>query len=397
MPVRIGIIGMGGFAAAHHRAIELLEARGVARLVCTCDPQPLAFAAQQQAWHFPSRRVRVFADYREMLAACHRDLDVLVVPTPIPLHAEMHRAGIEHGLAVYLEKPPTLDFLELERMIACDGAARHATVVGFNFIIEPERQTLKQRLLAGEFGPISEARLAAQWARPTSYFSRNSWAGRLLADDGRVVLDSCCGNAMAHFVHNLLFWAGAPEPMSWAQLDQVQAELYRAHDIQGADTLFVEAQATGGALLRLALSHACAGPSYQTEDIICERARIHYVVGKISEIRWNDGRIERQPLAPFDTLMENHLHYFRYLRREIPRPATTLADSRPFVILNDLAYVSSGHIAQIPPALLSEVRNQQEQKDYLHVSGLADAQDAFLERGQWPGANGWGRPNQPPR
>lgn len=389
-PIRIGIIGMGGFAAWHHNVVKRLEDKGQARLICTCDPQAAAFAGEQQTWQFASRGVGVFPDYKSMLAACHRELDLLVVPTPINLHAEMHRAGVELGIPVYLEKPPTLDYLELEEMIVRDRQARSASLVGFNFIIEKPRLALKQRLLAGEFGAVRGTTLMALWPRPADYFRRNNWAGRLMMD-GRVVLDSCLGNALAHFVHNMLFWIGGPELMSWAQLAAVRAELYRAHAIEGADTFFVEADATSGATMRFAVSHACAGQSLHCETVICDKAELRYTVGQQAEIRWHDGRRETIPLGPFDGLHDNHLEYHAYLRGERPRPATTLVDSRPFVLLNNLAHVSSGTIAPFPPALLSGVRDEKEQKDYFNVAGMPRAVDAFLQHGTWPGPNGWNR------
>ncbi len=392
-PIRIGIAGMGGFAGSHHSTVLQLEERGLARLICTCDPRNSAFAAEQQNWRFAARGVQVFSDYRDMLSACHDRLDLFVVPTPIPLHAEMHATATVFGLPAYLEKPPTLDFLELEKMIAADTRARKASLVGFNFIIEKARLSLKERLLAGEFGPIRGATLSALWPRPASYFTRNEWAGRLIID-GRVVLDSCFGNAMAHFVHNLLFWIGAPELFSWAQLAAVRAELYRAHAIEGADTFFVETDTTSGVTMRFAVSHACAGHSTQCEMLLCEKAVLRYAVGRHIEIRWNDGRVEKTLLEPFDPLMENHLDYLRYLRGESPRPATTLADARPFVALNDLAHVSSGRIAPIPAAHVSAVREEKEQKEYLHVNGMASAHENFLTRGTWPGSTGWER--EPP-
>jgi predicted dehydrogenase len=225
-PIRIGIVGMGGFAGSHHEAIARLEDRGAARLICTCDPQPDIFVGEKLAWRFNARGVQVFSDYRSMLEACHRQLDMLVLPTPIQLHAEMHAAATSLGLPVYLEKPPTLDYAELESMIHADARARKSSLVGFNFIIEKMRLSLKERLLAGEFGAIRGATLSALWPRPASYFARNNWAGRLQMD-GKMVLDSCFGNAMAHFVHNLLFWTGRPELFSWAQIAAVRAELYR--------------------------------------------------------------------------------------------------------------------------------------------------------------------------
>ncbi len=381
---------MGGFAGWHHNTVARLEERGESRLICTCDPQAASFATQQENWRFAARGVRVFTDYKEMLAACRRDLDLVVVPTPIQLHAEMHRAVVELGIPVYLEKPPTLDYAELEGMIASDRLARRASFVGFNFIIEKTRLALKQRVLAGEFGAVRGATLGALWPRPSDYFRRNNWAGRLLMGD-HIVLDSCFGNALAHFVHNMLFWCGRDALFSWAQPAAVRAELYRAHAIEGADTFFVEADTQEGVTMRFAISHACAGPSSQTETLVCEKATLTYIIGQKVEIRWTDGRVERLPIEAFDGVYDNHLAYYSYLRGESERPATTLVDSKPFVVLNDLAHISSGHIAPIPPALVKPWRDTTEQKDYLDVAGIQQAQEAFLLRGVWPGTNGWQR------
>lgn len=390
-PIRIGIVGMGGFAGYHHNAVERLEADGQAKLICTCDPQPSAFLKEQETWRLAQRGVGVFPDYRAMLDACHRGLDLVVIPTPINLHAEMHAAATALGLPVYLEKPPTLDHAELEQMIVADTRARKASVVGFNFIIEQPRLALKQRILSGEFGCVRGSTLSALWPRPASYFSRNNWAGRLMIDD-RIVLDSCLGNAMAHFVHNILFWAGSHELFSWAQLAAVRAELYRAHAIEGADTFFVEADTTTGVTMRFALSHACSGASTHLEMVLCDKAVIRYTVGRQIEIRWNDGRTERIALDPFDALVANHRDYYAFLRGETPRPATTLVDSRPFVALNNLAHISSTRIAPIPAELVTATRDEKEQKDYLHVASMTAAHENFLVRGVWPGPHGWGRP-----
>lgn len=105
-PVRVAIIGMGGFAGAHHRTIAALEERGLARLVSTCDPRPGDFTRETREWRLDERRVRVFANYRDMLEACHAALDLVVVPTPIPLHAEMHAAAAARGSASTLRSRP---------------------------------------------------------------------------------------------------------------------------------------------------------------------------------------------------------------------------------------------------------------------------------------------------
>lgn len=389
-PTRIGIIGMGGFAGWHHHTVAKLEERNLARLVCTCDPNPGAFVTEQQNWQLAKRGVSVFPDYRQMLAACHQDLDMLVVPTPINLHSEMHRAGVEAGVAVYLEKPPTLDYRELEEMIALDKTARKASLVAFNFIVEQPRLALKQRLLDGEFGTVTGASLMAHWPRPADYFYRAQWAGRLMMDN-RVVLDSCFGNANAHFVHNMLFWLGERELSSWAAIATVRAELYRAHAIEGADTFFVQATTAAGQTMRFAVTHACAGQTSHCETVNCEKADLKYIVGSHAEVRWHDGRVERIDIGHFDGLSENHMAYYRYLRGESERPATSLVDSRAFVILNDLAHVSSGRITPFPTERLTNVRDEKEQKDYINVAGMTGTIDRFLHQGEWPGAHGWNR------
>jgi predicted dehydrogenase len=389
-PLRVGIIGMGGFAGWHHNTVAKLEERGHARLVCTCDPEPQAFAAARQGWRLEQRGVGVFPDYRTMLDACRGNLDLVVIPTPIDLHAGMHDAVTALGLPAYVEKPPTLDYAELERMIVADRRAPRSSVVGFNFIVERQRLALKERLLSGEFGAVTGGTLAGMWPRPASYFSRNSWAGRLFKD-GHAVVDSCFGNAFAHFVHNMLFWLGGPELFSWAGIATVRSELYRAHAIEGADTFFVECRTDSGVPLRFALTHACSGESTHCESVQCEKAVLTYVVGRLIEVRWHDGRVERIAPEPFDGLEENHLDYYRYLRGESARPATTLADCRPFVALNDLAHISSGVISPIPAALVTRIREEKEQKEYVGVAGISGAVEQFLTLGLWPGAHGWNR------
>jgi predicted dehydrogenase len=383
---------MGGFAGSHHNTVARLEERGTVRLVCTCDPRLDEFAAESEAWQFARRGVRAFRDYRQMLQACQGELDYVTIAAPIQLHAEMHDAITSRGIPAYVEKPPTLDIGELEKMIAADRRARKSSLVGFNFIVERSRLALKERLLSGEFGALRGGTLSALWPRPAGYFARNGWSGRLVVG-GQIVLDSCFGNAMAHFVHNMLFWAGTPGLYSWPDVAAVRAELYRAHSIEGADTFFVEADLATGCTLRFALSHACAGASASSETMICEKAILRYAVGGQIEVSWKDGRTERISSGPFDGLEENHIEYCRYIRGEVPRPATTLEDSRPLVVLNDLAHVSSARILPIPANLVSRTRDEKEQKDYLSVDGMARIVDNFLSRGIWPSYAGWRRQN----
>jgi predicted dehydrogenase len=345
---------MGGFAAEHHNAILKLEMEGECRLVCTCDPKIGTFSDRWEDLRFDMRMVKLFNNLRDMLTTCGRDLDLVTIPTPVPLHASMHQACCERGLAVYLEKPPTLDPRELQTMLRAEQQARKLTNVGFNFIIEPHRQMLKQHLVSGRFGAVKEVRVFARWPRGSNYYTRNDWAGKLMLGN-QLVLDSCLGNAMAHLVQNGLYWAEAHALDDFGEVTDAQAELYRIHPIQGTDTVFLTAQIADGPVLRVAMTHACMGEAREYEEVICEGATITTKTGSDAEnghyrdflVTFPDGKTKNARQQNYHHLTENLRAYLQYVRGERERPVTRLVDSRPFVNLNGLAYLAAQHITAV--------------------------------------------------
>lgn len=392
-PLRIGIIGMGGFAMTHHDAVRTLEAQGEFRLICTCDPHMDSFDARQEDLHFRQRGVKLFTDYLEMLDACGAELDFVTIPTPIPLHASMHRACVERGIPVYLEKPPTLNYAELDEMLAVETQAQKLTNVGFNFIVEPERQALKRRLRAGEFGNVTHVGYTGRWPRGTQYYARAPWAGRLQLN-GRLVLDSCMGNAMAHYLHNTLYWAGIHDVQSWGTVTSVSAELYRANAIEGMDTAFTKIAIADGPEIRIAMSHACSGETEEQEWVTCEKATLVSGVEntaatpyKYFTIRWTDGRTETIRFEPVDLVARNFAAYGAYVRGECARPVTRLVDSRPFVQVNDLAYIAANRITTVPPSLL-QTTVLESGDTYTTIPDLTSIDERFMATGEFPSAQG---------
>ena len=382
-PPGIGIIGMGGFAQSHHRVAHALEAAGHCRLVCTCDPRFDTFEAEADRWELARRGVAVYADYREMLDAHRDDLRLVTVPTPIPLHAPMHRACVERGLACYLEKPPTLYYAELAQMLAEEERARYQTQVAFNFIVEDTRQALKRRILDGEWGRVLRVGFHGHWPRTNAYFTRAPWAGRLLLA-GQPVLDSCIGNAMAHYVHNVLFWCGQEGLFSWAEVAGVEAELYRAHAIESFDTCFVRGRCANGIEVQIAATHAGDGPQHHREWVECEAATLTYLTGRTYHIVYKDGREETAPTDRRELLRENFLAYLAYLRGEAPRPLTRLIDARPFVHFYDLVFVAAQTIHAVPDAHIRRSPAREAGAEYAAIDGIDEACDAFFTTGLFP-------------
>lgn len=383
-PLRVGIIGMGGFAGTHHGCMLRLEEQGLSRLVCTCDPESEKFAGRMEELRFKERGVRVFGDYIEMLDEMADEMDLVVIPTPISLHAIMHKAAVERGLPVYLEKPPSLDPIELEEMIRVDGQSPFATYIGFSLTVGTPRYEFKRRIIAGEFGKVREVRLQSMRGRVKSYFKRAPWAGRLTLN-GRLVLDSVMGNAASHNVQTCTFIAGGPELHSRMQMESVEAELYRAHDIDGADTFFVRGTTTDGVDVRMALSHACSletdsDAAANREVVITDKARLSFDGDVSWRVEWNDGRVESEPPVGSWPLDDNHRAYYDYLYGERECPATTLEDCRPFVQLHALSYVSSGEITTV-----TDVTEETTAKgECVAINGLDEAFRCFLESGKLP-------------
>jgi predicted dehydrogenase len=392
-PTRVAVTGLGGYARHHHLTLQRLENAGLCRVVATCDPSAKALLAQNADLRLGERGVKIFADFVSMLAGIQGAADCVTLPTPIHLHAPMHRACIEAGLPAYVEKPPTLWWEELEAMIATDARAAHPSEVGFNFISEPARQALKTRLVAGEFGRLREAAFVGVWPRPPAYFQRNGWAGRLFQPGGTVpLLDSVVGNAMGHYLQNLLYWAG-PRLESFATVLEVRASLYRVHAIEGTDTVFAEARTPEGAVLRVGATHAAA-PAQEghAEYVVCERASWCYVTDRDCLISWNDGRRETVDLRTQGDWQErNFRRYFEYLAGRHARPLVSLGDARPFVTWNDLLYCATPGIITIG----HEHVEWRGEPGVPAARGVEDALRAFAAEGRWPHENSrlpWARP-----
>jgi len=200
------------------------------------------------------------------------------------------------------------------------------------------------------------------------------------------------GNAMAHYVHNVLFWAGREGLHSWATAQEVAAELYRAHAIQSFDTVFAQATTTDGVELRLALSHACAGKERQCEWVVCDTATIYYDTKSHWRIEHRDGRLERAEVDVSDVLARNLAAYFLYVRGEAPGPITSLRDSQPFVELYDLTFVAAGAIHQVPPMATTVSADRESQ--YIAINGIDEIVSRFFAEDVLPSKQGvaWAAP-----
>lgn len=364
---KVAVVGLGGFAASHHEALSALELKGVCRVVATCDPDADLIAAQSERFRFYERDVQLHRTLEDLLEVHGGDLDLVTLPIPIPLHAEYHRAVLAAGAGCYLEKPPSLWWPEFCGMLQVDAAAGKASQIGFNFVGDPFRRTLKERVIGDEFGPLLGVRFEAVWPRDAAYYARNDWAGKLRSGD-KWVLDSCIGNAMAHYVQNLLFWCGSEDVDSVGRVQGVQAWLGRTRPIESYDTALVGASLENGVQLRIGATHDASGEYMDRETLLFENAKIVFSRWNRASIEYSNGSVEecKSEFEDQSALLQfNLMEYLEYLSGRSLRPTTSLSDSQSFVALCDLALVSSSAIHDI--------------------DALPDL-NRFVELGEWPGA-----------
>lgn len=284
--VGVAVVGIGGYGAGY--VGELLQApreRG-AHLVAVVDPAP--------------ERCRYLDDIRARGVSIHTSLegfyseslaDLVVMATPIYLHAPLTLLALARGSSVLCEKPLAATIQDANKMAEAEAGAKGFVAVGYQWSFSDAIQALKQDVLTGVLGKPLRLKTKAFWARWASYYGRNDWAGRLKTSAGEWILDSPANNAVAHYLHNMFYILGETREESDWPVDVV-AELYRANEIESHDTAAIRCHTRNGTELLFYAAHPVThevGPTieYEFEHAVVEYERDK---DKILHARFRDGR-----------------------------------------------------------------------------------------------------------
>jgi predicted dehydrogenase len=96
------------------------------------------------------------ADYHAVLA--DPAVDVVSICAPNALHREIAVAAAEHGKPFWIEKPVGRDAIETAEVAAAAGKANLVTSVGFNYRNVPAVERIREMVLGGELGRITNVR-----------------------------------------------------------------------------------------------------------------------------------------------------------------------------------------------------------------------------------------------
>jgi predicted dehydrogenase len=315
-PARVALVGVHGFGTHHLRNLERLQAAGAVDLVAVADPQPPAPGS------VPASAV-VFPGLSELLADT-RNLDVIIVATPIQTHAPLALAALATEADLYLEKPPVATLADYYTLLDAAATSGRSVQVGFQSLGSHALRAIEELVAAGTIGTLQGISATGRWVRDKAYYKRSRWAGKR-SINGVDVVDGVATNPLAHAVATALRIAGA---RTTADVASVETELYRANDIESDDTSVIRIRTASGLPITCALT-ICATESvepYVTLQGSEGTAVFHYTEDRLT-IETASGRAEET--YGRDDLTENLL---AHRNRGVPL-LSSAADSGAFMLV----------------------------------------------------------------
>ncbi len=363
-PIKFGVVGIGGYGQRHVRKLEELEAAGKARLDATVviDPEN----HPEKLAEFRERSVRVYDNLNELLQA--GGVDFITLPVGIHHHVPLSISCLEAGFNVVCEKPLAATIQDADRLIETKNRTQKWMLIGYQAIYSPEIQSLKTQILEGRLGQIQSISIKGGWPRGDEYYQRNGWAGRLQLDDGNWVLDSPFNNALSHDVANALYLSGSEHHVAALPVT-VQAELYRAREIETFDTGCIRVLTAEGVEIVIALSHVPRNRMEPTMLVTGSQGTGTWSRKEAYVTLENESQesLEGDPYTPF----ENAIDVIRGLAEPLCTPEIARAQT---LCINGL-HCSSPEITNFPPDSIEEHYDNQKDR-YLVIKDL----DELLER-----------------
>ncbi len=144
-PVRVGVVGLGYWGPNLARN---LAAIGGCELRWLCDPSLEARERLAQA-HPTARTTGELSDLLE-----DRELDAIVLATPVPTHAELAVRALSAGKHCFVEKPLATTTADAQAAVAAAASAGRILMVGHLLEYHPAVGRLKQLIDEDELGSL---------------------------------------------------------------------------------------------------------------------------------------------------------------------------------------------------------------------------------------------------
>jgi myo-inositol 2-dehydrogenase / D-chiro-inositol 1-dehydrogenase len=196
--VRVAFIGVGNRGS--HLLRNMLKVPGIKVVaICDLDEERLkqAVSAAQAAGSAPES----YTEFRRLLD--RKDIDAVVIATPVDLHKEMAVAALEVGKNVYCEKPMAVTPEDCRIVTNAAAAAKGIFQAGFQLRHDPNRAASMRYIKQGGLGKV----LFLQGYRHTNDLPRQtSWYFDRTRSGDNIVEQAC------HII-DLMVWAAGSHPL----------------------------------------------------------------------------------------------------------------------------------------------------------------------------------------
>src|SRR5215472_934602 len=196
--VRVAFIGVGNrgsFLLKH-----MLTVPGV-KVVAICDLNPEALKAAMTQASGAGQSPEGYSEYRKLLD--RKDIDAVVIATPVDFHKEMAIASLEVGKNVYCEKPMAVTPEDCRQVTNAAAAAKGIFQAGFQLRHDPNRAASMEFIKKGGIGKVlflQAYRNGGDLPRKTLWYFDRTRSGDNIVEQACHIID-------------LMVWAAGSHPL----------------------------------------------------------------------------------------------------------------------------------------------------------------------------------------
>lgn len=196
--IRVAVIGVGNrgsFLLGH-----VLKLPG-ANVVALCDLDEERLGKAKQAAEAAGHRPATYTDFRKMLD--RKDIDAVIIATPVDTHKMISLAALEVGKHVYCEKPMAVTPEDTRMMVQAAANAKGIFQAGFQLRHDPNRSAAMGFVHKGGLGKV----LYAHGTRHTGDLPRQTlWYFDRMRSGDNIVEQAC-------HILDLFVWAIGKPPL----------------------------------------------------------------------------------------------------------------------------------------------------------------------------------------
>jgi predicted dehydrogenase/sugar phosphate isomerase/epimerase len=269
--MKSAIVGCGVIAVMHAKIIGEMEE---CQLIAVADSD--IEIARSFAEEYGAKGCKAYSSLEEM---CQKEtIEVLHICTPHYLHVPMAIYGLEHGINVFMEKPPAIS-REQFHLLKKVQAGRN---LGFCFQnrFNESLKAVKDILNDESTGKINAARAFVTWNRPKDYYTDSNWRGTWVKEGGGALI-----NQTIHTLDLLVQLVGKP---IWTEASMHNHHLKNIIEVEDTVEAYIQFE-NGPVCFYATTAYSSNSPVFI--ELECENVTIRLEASEVTRI-YPDGTRE---------------------------------------------------------------------------------------------------------